>query len=161
MPAQDTLISEAKTELEDCQNFIDHLLEQARGRDLNSSEEELMMKKTDRMAVVGDHLTKLIESQKISMQSRERISEIAKAQAVTRNPQAAQATMEYRSAGQYVLDRWQAGVGVEDAKDRLNLFHRAAAHQTTADNLGIIPVEVTGPLLNFIDTSRPIVNALG
>ena len=160
MPVQDVLIADAKSELEDLQTFVDHLLEQARGRDLNSTEEELMGKKVDRMAIVNDHLGKLIEGQKISAASRERISEITKANAVTRNP-TAQATMEYRSAGQYVVDRWQAGVGVDEARERLNLYHRAAAHQTTADNLGIIPEPVVGPLLSFIDTSRPIVQALG
>ena len=68
---------------------------------------------------------------------------------------------EYRSAGQYVIDRWAAGVGSEDARERLSIYERAAAHQTTADNLGIIPEPVVGDLLNFVDYSRPLVQALG
>ena len=161
MPVQDVLIAEHKAELEDLQTFIDHLLEQAHGRDLNPSEEELMARKADRMAVVTAQLGKLIEAQKISLASRERISEITKSQAIARNPTTSQATMEYRTAGQYIVDRWAASVGVEEARERLTLYHRAAAHQTTADNLGVIPEPVVGSVLNYIDTSRPIVSALG
>ena len=47
--------------------------------------------------------------------------------------------MEYRSAGEYVLDRWRAGLGMEEAVYRLDLYHRAAAHQTTGDNPGLLP----------------------
>lgn len=161
MAATDTLIAQYESELEERQSFIDHLLEQATGRDLNASEAELLTKASDRMAVVNTLLTPLQQSAKISGASRERMAEIATQLAVVRNPSSSQATMEYRSAGQYVMDRWQAGVGVEEARERLALYHRAAAHQTTADNLGVIPEPIVGNVLNFIDTSRPIVSALG
>ena len=36
-----------------------------------------------------------------------------------------------------------------------------AAHQTTTNAAGVVPQEVVGPVINFIDSSRPLVTALG
>ena len=69
--------------------------------------------------------------------------------------------MEYRSAGQYVIDRWRAGLGENEARERLELYHRAAAHQTSTDTTGLLPEPILGPVVNFIDESRPLVSALG
>ena len=161
--SQDKLIAQYQAELEERQSFIDHLLEQAgENRDLDEHETELITKTTDRMTVLNRLLDPLRESAKISNASRARMAEIQKDLALARTPMAGVSNMvEYRSAGAYINDRWQAGVGIEDARERLSLFHRAAAHQTSADNLGIIPEPVVGPLLNFIDTSRPAVNSVG
>ena len=43
----------------------------------------------------------------------------------------------------------------------IEVFHRAAAHQTTADNPGLLPESIVAPIVNFVDTSRPIVSAIG
>jgi hypothetical protein len=48
-----------------------------------------------------------------------------------------------------------------EAKQRMSTYNRAAAHQTTADNPGLLPTPILGPVLNFIDAARPVVNALG
>lgn len=45
--------------------------------------------------------------------------------------------------------------------ERLELFYRAAAHQKTSDNLGVVPDPVIGPVLNVIDAARPLVQAIG
>lgn len=39
-------------------------------------------------------------------------------------------------------------------------IERATAHQTLADNPGLIPRPILGPLVNLIDTSRPFVNSI-
>lgn len=159
---QDKLIAQYQAELEERQSFIDHLLEQADGRDMNEHESELVNKATDRMTVLNHMIEPLRESVKVSNASRNRMAEIQKDLAVLRSPSAAgSSAVEYRSAGQYVLDRWQSALGVEEPRERLAIYHRAAAHQTTADNLGIIPEPVVGGLLNYVDASRPLVNALG
>ena len=44
-----------------------------------------------------------------------------------------------------------------DARERLD---RATAHQTTADNPGIIPRPVLGPVLNWLVSSRPFINSI-
>ena len=52
--------------------------------------------------------------------------------------------MEYRTAGAYALDMWQAGLGNRDAVERLDLYHRAAEHQLTTDSTGVLPEPVIG-----------------
>ena len=41
------------------------------------------------------------------------------------------------------------------------MFHRAAAHQKTSDNLGVIPDPIVGDVVNFIDSARPLVSVVG
>ena len=43
-----------------------------------------------------------------------------------------------------------------EARERID---RATAHQKTTDNPGLIPRPIVGPVLNFIDSSRPFVNS--
>jgi hypothetical protein len=69
--------------------------------------------------------------------------------------------VEYRSAGQYICDQWSAHLGDRTAQERIEVYSRAAAHQKTSDNLGVIPIPQIGEVINFIDASRPIVNAIG
>ena len=69
--------------------------------------------------------------------------------------------VEYRSAGEYVMDRWRGGLGQQEALNRLDEYHRAAAHQTTSDNPGLLPEQILGPVINFVDNSRPLTTAIG
>ena len=41
------------------------------------------------------------------------------------------------------------------------MYTRAAAHQKTSDNTGVIPIPAIGDVINFIDAARPMVNAIG
>ena len=59
-------------------------------------------------------------------------------------------------AGEYTLDYWKARVGAGEPKERLELYNRAAAHQTTADNPGLLPTPIVQPVVNFIDVARPL-----
>jgi hypothetical protein len=90
-------------------------------------------------------------------ESRAKIAELAPFM----REQPAPKDIEYRTAGEYVLDSWRAGLGDGEARGRLEIYNRAAAHQTTADNPGLIPSPILGPVVNFIDASRPLVSALG
>jgi hypothetical protein len=49
---------------------------------------------------------------------------------------------------------------MQDAAERLDI-HRAAAHQKTSDNAGLIPTPILGPVVSFIDTNRVLVTQLG
>jgi hypothetical protein len=69
--------------------------------------------------------------------------------------------VEYRSAGAYMLDMYGSYLGKRDASERLEMFHRSAAHQKTSDSTGVIPDPIVGDVINFIDSARPIVQALG
>jgi hypothetical protein len=69
--------------------------------------------------------------------------------------------VEYRSAGDYALDAYKSALGDREARERMEFFHRAAAHQKSADNLGVIPDPIVGDVINFIDAARPMVQAIG
>src|SRR4030095_10212023 len=47
--------------------------------------------------------------------------------------------IEYRSAGEYALDAYQSALGDRAASERIDVYHRAAAHQKTSDNRRGIP----------------------
>ena len=60
-----------------------------------------------------------------------------------------------------MLDYWKGSLGAQDAMKRMDLYNRAASHQTTADNPGLLPTPIVGPVVNFIDLARPITTWLG
>jgi HK97 family phage major capsid protein len=162
MSATDAMVARLTAEIEERGNFQNQLIEgaQSAGRDLNAQEMELYQRAADRIATCADQLGPLQEGVRIAQESAQRSRDLAGAFAAARDTRA-QTTVEYRTAGEYIVDRWQAGAGLEEARTRMAVYERAAAHQTTADNLGLIPTPVVQPVINFIDAARPIVSALG
>jgi hypothetical protein len=156
----DQMLARYVGEIEERQTFIDSMVESAQNetRDLTEQELELVTRARDRIGVCNRQMVPLEESRRISAEAGERIAGLAQFMANTPDPPRA---VEYRSAGAYVLDYWRAGLGADDAINRLDLFHRAAAHQTTADNPGLLPEQILGPVVSFVDSSRALVNALG
>jgi len=148
------------SELEERQGLIDGLVEAAENekRDLTTQEMELVTRARDRIGQVNELMKPIEESRRITGESTARVAELARFMA---NEPDAPAKIEYRSAGAYVLDYWRAGLGIEAASQRLELYHRAAAHQTTGDNPGLLPEQILGPVVNFVDVSRPMISALG
>jgi HK97 family phage major capsid protein len=64
---------------------------------------------------------------------------------------------EFSGPGDYAVTVHRATMLKDPAAvERLN---RATAHQTTADNPGLIPRQILGPVINMIDTARPFVNS--
>jgi HK97 family phage major capsid protein len=146
-------------EIEDRQQFIDGLVEAAQNdkRDLSDQEMELVTRARDRISVCNEQMKPLEESRRISGESSERVAAIARFMGGEQKPK----EWNYRSAGEYMIDRWRAGIGHQQAGERLELFNRAAAHQTTGDNPGLLPEQILGPVVNFVDANRPLINALG
>ena len=163
MSATDALIVSLQNEIEERRSFQDQLVERAQqqGRDLTNEETELYESATERIKSCSLKLGPLQEGIRVAADSKRRGEELTAALVEAREGRGAAAPVEYRSAGAFITDYWQAGSGVEDAKRRMSVYQRAAAHQTTADNLGIIPNPIVGTLLSFIDAVRPIVTALG
>jgi HK97 family phage major capsid protein len=159
--ATDQMLARVAAEIEEKQQFIDGLVESAEkdGRDLSSQEMELVTRSRTRMGELEPQLETLRQTREISHNSRARIAEIAKfmGEHDVEKPR----EVEYRSAGEYVIDRWRSGLGMQDAAERLDLYHRAAAHQKTSDNPGLIPTPILGPVINFIDANRVLVTQLG
>lgn len=163
-PATDSMLARLQDELTERERFIEGIVAdvQTRGDDLKDQEMELLTRARDRISILNAQIGPLRETARITRESAQRTAEVSRELAEARQTATRSALpVEYRTTGAYVIDRWRAGVGVEDARERLEIFHRAAAHQTTGDNPGIIPEPVLGPVLNFIDASRPIVTALG
>lgn len=160
--ATDVMLSRLQGELEERSTFQDQLVEGAQnaGRDLNEQEMELYTRASERIAQLEGQLEPLRESVRIAISSRERTAALQQDLTVARGGRGP-ASIEYRSIGAYLLDVWRSGLQDREAEQRVELFHRAAAHQTTTDNPGLLPQQMLGPVLNFIDTARPIVNALG
>jgi HK97 family phage major capsid protein len=160
--ANDAMLARLTSELEERRAFQNGLVEEAQSsdRDLSANEMELYQRASSRMAELEAQLEPLREAARIADTSAARTAELTEQFQRTRNP-GAPGPVEYRSASGYMLDRWKAGVGNEDAKSRLDLYERAAAHQTTGDNPGIIPASLLEPVLNYVDVSRPIVGAIG
>jgi HK97 family phage major capsid protein len=155
----DQMLARYVAEIEERQAFIDGLVgaAQEKNEDLNDDQLELITRARDRINDLNRQMLPLEEARRISSDSSERIAAIAHLMSRSEKPR----EVEYRTAGAYVLDYWRAGLGVDEATHRLDLYHRAAAHQTTADNPGLLPEPILGPVVNFIDASRPLVNALG
>jgi HK97 family phage major capsid protein len=64
---------------------------------------------------------------------------------------------EFPTPGDYAITVHRAwALKDPEARERLE---RATAHQTTADNPGLIPRPILGPVLNFMNASRPFVNS--
>jgi HK97 family phage major capsid protein len=157
----DQILARYSTEIEERQTFIDGLVEDAEKetRDLSPQELELITRARDRIQDCETQIGPLIEARRLSGESRSRLAEISgffKDREEERPRE-----VEYRSAGSYVIDRWRAGLGAEDAVSRLDMYHRAAAHQTTGDNPGLIPSPIVQPVVNFVDSNRPLVSWLG
>lgn len=158
MGATDQMLAKYVAEIEERQQFIDGVVEAANGKDLSDEQLELVTETRKRMEKVNELMAPLEESRRISGDSSERIARIARYMNDRPGPPK---EVEYRSAGEYAMDIWRSGMGQQDARQRLEIYNRAASHQTTADNAGLMPEPVLGPVLNFIDAARPVVSALG
>jgi HK97 family phage major capsid protein len=161
MRATDQVLARYVAEIEERQQFIDGLVTAAgesENGDLSSEQLELVTRARDRIAAVNRMMEPLEESRRIGAESSERIAQLARFMS---SDEERPREVQYRSAGEWILDYWRAGLGVEDAQSRLAIYNRAAAHQTTGDNPGLLPEQILGPVVNFVDSSRPLVNALG
>ena len=160
MSATDAMLARLQAELEERRTFMDGLVEAAQdaGRDMTPEESELYTRARDRMRVVAGQMEPLAEGARIAIDSSRRTEELRTAYAGARNPQAV--AVEYRTAGAYIADLYLSRLGDADAAQRQDLYHRVAAHQTTADNPGLLPETIVSPLVNFVDVSRPIVGVL-
>jgi len=111
------------------------------------------------MRVRSGQMEPLVEGARIALESGKRTEELRNAYAGARNPTAV--AVEYRSAGEYIADVYAAHRGDDEAGQRLDLYKRVAAHQTTADNPGLIPEQIVAPVYNFVQIARPIVGTIG
>lgn len=164
--AQDAMIARIEREIEERTTFVEGLVAGAQeanngeGRDLSSQEMELVSSAQERMVALNRQLTPLKDTARIAVESRNRARQID-AQIGSSRRGADLPPVEYRSAGAYITDYVGSYIGNREATERLEIFTRAAAHQTTADNAGLLPERLLGPILGQLDFGRPLVSAFG
>jgi len=160
MSALDTVIRKLEGELDERKSAYEAILSHAEqeGREPNESETATMSELTVRMRQIGDQLKGYDETDKVIGDFAVRARELDSSIQTRRD---APNGVQYRSAGEYALDAYKSALGDQAAKSRMEVFYRAAAHQKTADNLGVIPDPVIGDVIDFIDASRPLVAAIG
>jgi hypothetical protein len=73
-------------------------------------------------------------------------------------PEAYDPLSDFPTAGDYAITVHRAMV--MKAPDAIEKLERATQHQLLADNPGIVPKPVLGPVLNLIDSSRPFVSSI-
>jgi len=159
--ANDAMIRRLEKELEERNSAVQGIIGNAQGaeRDLNEAEKDTLSGLRERMGEINLQLTELESTAAIAGQVANRMKQFD--QAITTARRTGSAEVEYRSAGQYICDQWQAHLGDRNAQERLEVFNRVAAHQKTSDNPGVIPIPAIGEVINFIDAARPMVNAIG
>jgi len=161
MRATDQMLARLSGEIAEKQNFIDGVVEAAEkeGRDLTSQEMELVTRARTRQGELNDQAKPMQEAAEIALESARRISEIGKLMGDQQQKPVGE--IAYRTAGEWTVDYIAAATGSISAKERIEHYTRAAAHQTTADNPGLLPVQIVGNLINFVDQSRPLIGFFG
>src|SRR5918994_2223027 len=160
--ANDAMIRRLESELEERNSFVQGLIANAQDgeRDLNDTEKATLTEARNRMGALKEQIDQLEDTARVANEIATRAKQVDLAITTARRNNEA-GPVEYRSTGAYLHDYIAAQTGSQSARERLELYTRAAAHQKTSDNLGIIPDPVIGDVLNFIDANRPLVSALG
>lgn len=160
--ANDAMIRRLENELEERNAFVQGLIANVQDaeRDLNDTEKASLLEARSRMGALKDQIDQLEDTARVASEIASRAKQVDQAIMTARRSYEA-GPVEYRSTGAYLCDYISASTGSREAMERLELFTRAAAHQKTSDNLGVIPDPIVGDVLNFIDAARPIVGWLG
>lgn len=158
----DAMIERLEREIEERSSFIEGVIANAQDadRDLTDNEKELTVQARSRLEALDDQLKHLYEARNRTTAARQRAADVHREFDRLRH-QVDNGPVEYRSTGAYLSDYIAASTGSRDALERLEVFNRAAAHQKTSDNLGVVPDPVIGGVINFIDAARPAVAFLG
>lgn len=159
----DDMIRRLEGELREKQTFANEIINRAQQaeRDLNEDERSLLSETRGRMEQLKSQLDTVEDVTRVTFESVNRARQVGEAIESMRGRTQA-GPVEYRSAGEYALDMYRSSLGDRPSSERLETFWRTSVqHNTTNDNLGVIPDPVIGEVINFIDAARPIVSALG
>lgn len=160
--ANDEMIRRLETQLHEKTNFANEIISRAQNaeRDLTDEERGLLTETRGRMETIKDQLGTIEDVSRVSYETQTRARQVGDA-IDTFKGRGGGGVVEYRSAGQYAIDMYMSSIGNREASNRLEHFQRAAAHNRTSDETGVIPDPIIGPVIDFIDAARPIVNLLG
>lgn len=155
----DPLLDIKVRERDDAERFISELkgaITERPGQALTDEEKELIRGKQERISTLDDEIKLLGRDVSMRQEVRDSLSLVAPAVSNGKPP------VMYRDAGEYVSDVIESMTQQNrEASDRIARYFRAAEHLTTSDTPGIVPDPILGPVLDYIDASRPIVSTLG
>ena len=136
----DAMLTRLETEIEERSTFINQIAGQAQDadRDLTDSEHEMMGAAKNRIEECERQLTTLSESRSASARAIRRVNDIDREFSTMRSMTGRTGEVEYRSAGAYIMDLCKASQ-FQDARERLDVYHRTAAHNITTDIPGLLP----------------------
>src|SRR4029450_7617118 len=157
----DAMIRRLEKELEERSSAASGIIANAEdaSRDLNEAEKETLGSLKSRMGQIQDQLSQLEGIAEESTKVSDRMKQLD--QAFTTARKVGSGEVEYRWAGGEALDAYKSALGDRQASERIEVFHRAAAHQKTSDNLGVIPNPILDGVINYIDAARPLVQLVG
>lgn len=162
LTAGDEYIQRLDKELEQKESLVRGIYQRANaaGRDVNDEEGQMIVEARGRMEKIQAELDQAQEVNRIAYETRSKGRAVDQAISIMKGkPEPGK--VEYRSAGEYMLDMWNSAQGSRDASDRLEVYGRSAQHQKTGDSLGVIPDPIVGPVIDFIDAARPLISTLG
>jgi HK97 family phage major capsid protein len=145
---------------------MDHILEQVDGRDLVDAERDLLTASEQRIAQLDAQIDPLRAYEALARAHQDALPVLPARGAEARRVDGGDRSVQYRSAGEFLVDYLRAnGImerGVSDPQAAARLTQvRAVANQTTADTPGILPTPIVGPVVNLIDANRPLISSLG
>ena len=141
--------------------FIEELADTAasENRDLSTNELEIITRSKDRIGEIDEQAKVLSRESTLDEAAQQRLAQLAGAAI------GGAEAVQYRTAGEYLHDYLQGIIGDgekrQTATERMKRYHRAAAHVTTGNFTGVFPDAIVGPVINTIDSSRPLVQAVG
>jgi HK97 family phage major capsid protein len=159
--ANDAMLQRLEQELEERNSAVQGIIGGAQdgSRDLTATELETVSGLRERISAIKGQLETLESTKDAAEMVASRMRQLD--HALTTARKVGDTDVQYRSAGAYALDAYQSALGDRAASERIELFHRAAAHQKTSDNLGVVPDPIVGDVVNFVDAARPLVTLIG
>jgi HK97 family phage major capsid protein len=157
---------------------IESVLNQVEGRDLTDAETAVLEHTRTRIQELDKQIEPLEQYEKVKAAHQATVAEMPHPEPTRGNgyverPPAQPRRLDgndgmpnYRSAGAFVVDYLRAagimnrGQPDPEAMQRVQQA-RAVADQKTADTPGILPTPIVGPVVNLIDSNRPLISSLG
>jgi hypothetical protein len=148
-------------------NGIESVLNRAADDNRDVTDDEAAQVERDRsrlgeLAVAIDHYTALERDGARVQALRAQVAPAAPGAVQTRtggtDTDTYDVTREFPTAADYAITLHRAMVKRDP--DAMAAIERATAHQTTADNPGLIPRPILGPVLAFLQTGRPFINSI-
>ena len=147
---------------------MDHILEQVDGRDLVDAERDLLKAAEARIAALDAQIDPLRAYEALARATTDALPVLPPRPglpAEARRVDGGERGVQYRSAGEFLIDYLRANGIMERGRPDPDAAARVAqvriANQTTTDTPGILPTPIVGPVVNLIDSNRPLVSSLG